>query len=56
MVVKIIIVICYVALIHFLVNELLVARMWKARSDNFHEWGMNAEEFVEYIERRKATL
>lgn len=56
MVVKIIIVICYVALIHFLVNELLLARMWKARSDNFHEWGMNDEEFEEYIERRKATL
>ena len=56
MVVKIIIIICYVALIHFLVNELLLARMWKARSDNFHEWGMNDEEFEEYIKKRKATL
>ena len=56
MVVKIIIIICYVALIHFLVNELLLARMWKARSDNFHEWGMTDEEFAKHLEWRKNTL
>ena len=56
MVVKIIIIICYVALIHFLVNELLVARKWKMRSDNFHEWGMSDEEFEESLKWHKNVL
>ena len=56
MVVKIIIIICYVALIHFLVNELVLTRRWKMCSDNFHEGGMNDEEFEKFIEMQKEAV